>query len=390
MNMLEPTPYHAEFISYLHRAKQLQDKVNLGGQAWRCGDDLMDSVSIYDTVNRRHAGFSNVLMDLFHGRNTPKWFKKGDQLRCIIDESYVRDRSLDEWLYLWIVHRVTGSGASFEADHGYRNTPMFEIAKGRNVKEMSKLLVGVISRRPIFTSIGNQPPMFAPTSCGTRPGAKYLTQDAPILARDLAKWLHKASSPHNRLSPRQVVDWMNAWNIKRGMKRFTFQYAAVAGDLADYAPKIVDPDGDFYHGKNAVECSLLIFNKPRGMKMPDFLDWSLRQVCDEVRPTFGTAHPYDIEDGLCDGIRWLENYVPGGGTYAHLCMDSVWNSCSIANHPKGRQKAMLDLGLVKTFNDRSIKTSDHAVLDSHGLHPSTYMAKVNDHYAQQPRSRRRK
>lgn len=39
-------------------------------------------------------------------------------------------------------------------------------------------------------------------------------------------------------------------------------------------------------------------------------------------------------------------------------MDTVWSSHTIKDHPYGRQKAMLELGLVETFNGAGHPSDD--------------------------------
>ena len=43
-----------------------------------------------------------------------------------------------EWFFVFLLHRITGSGASFEADHGYRNSILPEIAELENIDEINK------------------------------------------------------------------------------------------------------------------------------------------------------------------------------------------------------------------------------------------------------------
>jgi hypothetical protein len=50
----------------------------------------------------------------------------------------------------------------------------------------------------------------------------------------------------------------------------------------------------------------------------------------------------------------------------------VWNSSNILNHPKGRQKAMLSLGLVDTFNDLTNHPSDYTILEQSNTTPQEY------------------
>jgi hypothetical protein len=90
------------------------------------------------------------------------------------------------------------------------------------------------------------------------------------------------------------------------------------------------------------------------------------------------AFPYNAEDVCCDFIRWVENYVKPGADYNHLCFDSVWSSCRIKDHPFGRQRAMLDLGLVRTFNGMTNHPSDDTILKQVGMSVTEYKAKVNE------------
>jgi hypothetical protein len=67
-----------------------------------------------------------------------------------------------DWFYLFMIHRVTGSGASFSYDHGFRNSILADMAM--NADNMIHMRNYVLSEmrtgRPIFTSIGNQIPQF--------------------------------------------------------------------------------------------------------------------------------------------------------------------------------------------------------------------------------------
>ena len=106
------------------------------------------------------------------------------------------------------------------------------------------------------------------------------------------------------------------------------------------------------------------------MKTQDFLDQIMEQA---VRDT--GSKPYDLEDVFCDAIRFLENYIRPGSCYDHLDFDNVWNSSKLI-HPFGRQKAMLQLGLVKTFNGMKSHPSDDAVLKAAGWTKEQYLEKA--------------
>ena len=58
-------------------------------------------------------------------------------------------------------------------------------------------------------------------------------------------------------------------------------------------------------------------------------------------------------------------------------MDTLWNSSSIKDHPFGRQKAMLDLGLLETFNDMTSFPSDDKVLQAAGVSVEEYKKMVS-------------
>jgi len=89
--------------------------------------------------------------------------------------------------------------------------------------------------------------------------------------------------------------------------------------------------------------------------------------------------PYNAEDVACDFIRWIENYLRPGKDYSHIDMDTLWNSSSIKDHPYGRQKAMLDLGLLETFNGMTSFPSDDKVLQAAGVSVEEYKKMVNTH-----------
>ena len=57
-------------------------------------------------------------------------------------------------------------------------------------------------------------------------------------------------------------------------------------------------------------------------------------------------------------------------------MDAIWNSSTILDHPYGRQKAMLDLGLVETFNGMTSFPSDDKILQSANVSVEEYKKMV--------------
>ena len=222
---------------------------------------------------------------------------------------------------------------------------------------------------PKFTSVGYQFPQFPKPPEGYRIGGDYyLAEFAPRLARDFAKWLRKGP----KKTFRQMGQFALDWNVANGLKRYKFQYAAWVADFADYFPEFVELESPFYYGTNAVEC-ISYLAKPIGRMNKEFF---LDKVMEEIYAETGSL-PYNAEDVCCDFIRWVENYVKPGEHYAHVDRDTVWNSSTILDHPFGRQKAMLELGLIDSFNDLTNHPSDDFVLAQAGVSVEEYKQKVS-------------
>lgn len=331
---LQPTVYFFEALAYHERAAHLQGR-NLGMQSKKdhCGDELQEQVKIYDTVNRWYAGFSNAPQEMFLGPKNPKH-------QWNIDHGFAtpgyRGKFTDRaWFYLFLIHRITGSGASFAlpggklAPHGWCNTPLpWLCEKADSIADISRLIAEY--KGPMFTSIGNQiPPFNKPTIEGWTGGREYLVHFAPKLANYAYDTLqHKGG----RVGIQGFVDWVLAYQKSQGHKQFKFVLTAWVMDLAEYFPDLVDPKSACYHGKNAIEAIELCFNRPKGVPKQNFYDIATQLFAD----TFQTR-PMDVEDAApgCDLIRWLENYVQER-SYPNVDRKAVFNS-SFIRHPYGRQ-----------------------------------------------------
>jgi len=129
----------------------------------------------------------------------------------------------------------------------------------------------------------------------------------------------------------------------------------------------------FYYGTNAVECIGYLADPVdyKGKRSEPFLDAVMTKIYEDTG-----SLPYNAEDVACDFIRWIENYLRPGADYAHINMDTLWNSSSIKDHPYGRQKAMLDLGLVETFNGMTSFPSDDKILQSANVSVEEYKKMV--------------
>jgi hypothetical protein len=78
----------------------------------------------------------------------------------------------------------------------------------------------------------------------------------------------------------------------------------------------------------------LMATKVKGTK-DQFYDAVMAQAVLDTK-----GDPRDLEDVMCDFIRYQENYIPDNRekTYAHLDRTKVWNNSAIKDHPKGRQR----------------------------------------------------
>jgi hypothetical protein len=370
--MIETTLYYDEYLRYYNMALDQQKKCNVANEApygmvphleSNMNDDLMENIELYDVVERKYAGFSQIVNDIFYGwtEEHPYWEKmkvgKCSPLRETAAKNWTGKRKvldLPEWLYLFILHRVTGSATDYgKKPSGYWNSLLHVLHKADTIEQMIWHLER--TKNPIYTSIGYQFPAFPkPQGKWKKGGDYYLAEYAPKLAREMAEWLQSSSEKKDL---REIGEFMGKWNEDHGLRRYTFQYAAVVADVADWFPQYVNKESMFYYGTNAVECISYLAKPTQKMKKEVFLDAVMTKIYEDTG-----AYPYNAEDVCCDFIRWVENYVRPGSHYSHINLDEVWSSSRIKNHPYGRQKAMLELGLVQTFNTLKHHPSDDTIL----------------------------
>lgn len=403
---IQTTKYYDEFLRYFELATKQQELSNLGLVPHAdsgLNDDLMEHIELYDVVERKFAGFSQIINDIFYGWTSehPYWkameVDKVTWQRKQVAKNWTGKQKvfgLEEWLYLFILHRVTGSAINYATKpSGYHNTIIFHLHECDTIEEM----IEVIKHHPdpFYTSVGYQFPAFPkppqpkqddnsfvgmanfskPDYVYKRGGDYYLAEYAPRLAREMANYLQQGE----KKTLRELGEWMFEWNANNGLRAYRFQYAAVIADVADWFPEFVHRDSMFYYGTNAVECIGYLADPEGGKgnkKGHDFLDAVMTKIYEDTG-----SLPYNAEDVACDFIRWIENYVRPGADYAHIDMDNVWNSSTITDHPYGRQKAMLDLGLVQTFNNMSHHPSDDKIIADAGLTVEEYQKRVNELYA---------
>lgn len=385
MSTLELTPYYDEFLRYHEMARIQQEKCNLGSEPYEgsVDDKLMENVELYDVVERKYAGFSQIVHDVWYGwtPDHPYWdkMKVGNvsrQREMIAKDWTGKSIALEEFLYILILHRVTGSGINYAVKpSGYHNSILmhlhqcYEESHGTKVITMAKMVDFVKNYKPTFmTSVGYQFPKFpkSPSPEYRIGGIYYLCEYAPRLARDMAKHLIEK----RKMTFRELGEWMLNWNVENGLGRYFFQYAAVIADVADWLPQYIDHSSMFYYGTNAVNCLAFMAKPNKSLKGMDFMDAIMERAAADTG-----GHPYNLEDVMCDTIRYVENYCRPGDAYGHLDLDNLWNSSKII-HPYGRQKAMLDLGLVKTFNGIKHHPTGDSVISKAGLTPLQYIEKV--------------
>jgi len=374
---IERTRYFEDFLEYYKKAEKQQELCNLGTVPHAqsgVGDSLMENVELYDVVERKYAGFSQIVNDIFYGwTDSHPYCEKmeagfvTDQRREVATNWTNKELEEEDWFYLLLLHRVTGSAINYaKIPSGYHNTLLFHLHECDNIEEMTEVVK--THNKPFYTSVGYQFPAFPkPPEGYKRGGDYYLCDFAPCIAREFCNWVRTGKPKKFR----EMGDWLFDWNVRQGLRKYKFQYAAFIADIADWFPEYVDRESPFYYGTNAIECISYLAKPKTKMPKEAFLD----EVMFEIYRETGSL-PYNAEDVCCDYIRYVENYIKPGSHYDHLDRDVIWNSSSITDHPFGRQKAMLDLGLVSSFNELAYHPSDDAILKQANLTVEEYQEKA--------------
>jgi len=377
MTAIAATKYYDEFLRYYEMAKDQQSKTNLG---WKdpltsTVDPLMNNVYLYDVVERGFAGFSQIIHDCFYGsseahpyhekmKHSPVWKERNTIIQRW--DSQRKRYDLAEWLYIFMVHRITGSAINYATiPSGYHNSILFDLWQGDTIEEMAEIIRTY--EKPMFTSVGYQIAAFPklPEDMKAKygkPGKYWMCEILPTMIRKFASFIEG-----KQYTFREMMGWFEEYSKQIGNRVYWFHYAAFLADIADWFPDMVHRESMFFYGSNATECISYLADKPRGMNQQDFLDSVMTQA---EKDTGGLA--YNLEDVACDFIRWVENYVQPTRHYAHVDLDSVWSTSNIKDHPKGRQEAMLRLGLIESFHDYGKHPSDFWVLEQNNLSVAEY------------------
>jgi hypothetical protein len=187
-----------------------------------------------------------------------------------------------DWLWLFLIHRVTGSGASFSFDHGFRNSIISDMALNANTAEdmRSFVLSEMRSGRAIFTSIGNQiPPFPKPSGDYARGGERYIGEYMTRLVDDVHEFVKQGEG---KLGVAETVDYVNQWHRENGLKQFHFVSTAWVMDIAEYMPHYVQRYSRVNYGKNAVEALTLLFNNDGFKNQRMFLDAAMDYVVEHL------------------------------------------------------------------------------------------------------------
>ena len=359
------TPYYEEVIRYTEMAKWLQRECNLGTRPYThlpWDDDLLKNVYLYDVVERRYAGFSQLTLDLWHDLTThPYRHKMPPWRKYIVNGIDTRSWDLMTWLVVFFINRLTGSGINYAQNpSGYHNSSLLHLQNCKNYEEVLERFINIKTVK--YTSKGYQFPRFPkPPEGYVRGGDYFIVEMLPEIVYKLIKFLQG-----DKKTFRQASEFLKTLNADAGLHNFAFAYSAALADIADFFPSLINRESLFLYGSNARQCMDYMGIKVRGHSKLDFYDRVTQNICQETNTL-----PYNMEDIFCDAIRWVENYIRIGGNYDHLDLDKVWSSCRISDHPYGRQKMMIRLGLIDTFNGQPHPTGNK-IIQSHGWSEEHY------------------
>ena len=143
---MQVTEYYEEFKRYYDLASIQQINCNLGIREHSdvdIRDDLMQNVQLYDVVERKYAGFSQIINDIFYNTSDKHpYIRKikanmaSDERKFAISQWSGKKLSLETWLYIFLVHRITGSAINYaKIPSGYHNTILFNLNTCENIED---------------------------------------------------------------------------------------------------------------------------------------------------------------------------------------------------------------------------------------------------------------
>lgn len=324
------TEFFKDFCNYYEKASHLQQK-NIGKyMGMLINDPIMENVTIYDTVNRKFAGFSKVLEDL-HGKRVRK-----DLVRLPDMSGRLTSH---QFHFLHLFHRFTGSGASFEPtvlkngslnprEHGYCNSQAIHVASAMEVYGIEGAQQFIVEcTDPMVTSRGNQPPSLKngdPSKYRLAMQYYFDNYARKFVDAYMTFLMNKEHETNKPTGIKEAVDFCCEWHKSSGFKQWHFVLTAFVMDTAEYYPELVDPSSHCYYGANCIKSFDLMFTKEKGdpKKKPEFYEQCMTELCKAVN-----GKPYDVEDVCCDYIRYLVEYIPKG--YEHLDQQQRLNNSTL-------------------------------------------------------------
>lgn len=326
------TEFYNDFLAYYDKAKILQDRNSGLTLKAYSGDPLMDNITIYDTVNRKYAGFGKALEDL-HG------------VRC--ENHHVKYRNYDhvlgiyEFHFIHLFHRFTGSGASFrptfddngnrrDDEHGYHNNHAEAIAEclaSGGIIDAKNYIVNCT--KPMVTSIGNQPPSLKNSQPEKyRLAMQYYFDNFAyaFITAYVDQMIFWKKTRGEATGIKEAVDFCCKWHKDKGFKQWHFVLTAFVMDTAEYYSDLVNPSSHCYYGANCIRGFKMMFQKDTFDKKIKNKDWYELCMADLVhqRPN---SKPYDMEDVVCDYIRYVVQYFPKG--YEQLTKEESSNDSTL-------------------------------------------------------------
>jgi hypothetical protein len=334
------TKFFDDFIEYYKKAYLLQERNKLIPDSFygkltsdiklQCGDPIMDNVTIYDTVNRKFAGFSKALEDI-HGVRVRK-----DLIKY---QDFTNRLTSHQFHFLHLFHRFTGSGSSFQPtylpdgtrnprEHGYYNNHVEELAKAIESGGIDLARRYIVEcDKPMVTSVGNQPPSLKNGDPSKYRLAMqyYFDNYAEKFIDAYMTFLMNYEYEHNKPAGiKDGVDFSCQWHKDQGFKQWHFVLTAFVMDTAEYYPELVDPNSHCYYGANCIRGFDLMFIKEKSdpKKRDQWYEACMTELCKAVN-----GRPYDVEDVVCDIIRYWSEYIPKG--YDHLTEEQTKNNSTL-------------------------------------------------------------
>lgn len=309
-----------EFKRYACMARYLQRECNLGTLPYeyaQIDDPLMKAVPIYDAVERKYAGFGQLVLDLTHDSVTTHPYANSmkSKRRAYINRfDYFRNHSgLEDILFTFFVHRLTGSGISYgHKDNGYVNSIFNHLPETKSITEMASYIKSY--KGVMYTSGGYYIAMFPKAIPPYNKGGNYyLAEIAPLIIDEFMDELIE-TTVYNPISFKSAMELLCEINMKHNpiKKNYYFQFGAFLSDIADllrgyatnYLGDFIARDSCYFVGNNASKSLHTLYPDCKGVKKQEAALMDLAYTIE--------AKPHDTEDILCDYWRWINSYVPRG------------------------------------------------------------------------------